>query len=65
MMPEILNEVKRKETSFCFLFQVTGIQQIGKQIVEERLETCVTGHPAFWKSAKDQEWDTLTEAKNV
>lgn len=31
----------------------------------ERLETCVMGHPAFWKSAKDQQWDALTVAKNV
>lgn len=67
-MPLMLNGVKGKKTSRCFLFQTTEIQrkvqQIRKKSVDgrERLEVCVTGHPAFWKPAKDQQWDMLTEA---
>lgn len=29
------------------------------------METHVMGHPAFRKSAKDQQWDALTKAKNI
>lgn len=28
-----------------------------------KMETHVTGHPAMWKSAKDQQWHALTEEK--
>lgn len=30
---------------------------------KRKMETHVMGHPAFRKSAKDQQWDALTKAK--
>ena len=67
-MPVMLNGVKRKKQADAFLFSPQKfrekIQQIGKKSVDgrERLEACVTGYPAFWKSAEDQQWGVLTEA---